>query len=95
MRILVGGLIVGVILYFVPGLRSGPACLIAGWSAAFLLQQLGPRSIVEKVGLLLSVALIAWVAGPRAARDESLLQHLLGWTTASAALAFYLRPKPE
>jgi len=95
MRVLVGGLIAGVVLYFVPGLRSGPACLVAGGLSALILVLVGPRSVVERVGLLLCVALIAWVAGPRAARGESLLGHLAGWTAASAALAFYLRPTSD
>ena len=95
MRVFVGGLIAGVILYFVPGLRSGPACLIAGWISAWMLTLIGPRSIVEKVGLLLGVGVIAWVAGPRAAHNESLILYLLGWLAASTALAFYLHPKSE
>lgn len=95
MRVLVGGLIAGVILYLVPGVRSGPACVIAGVLAAWLMLQLGPRSIVEKVGAALTAALIAWVAGPRAAYGQSLFWHLAGWTAASAALAFYLHPKSE
>lgn len=95
MRVFVGGLIVGVILYIVPGTRSGPACLIAGWIASFLTAQAGARSVVERMGLLLGIALVAWAAGPRAAVKESLLWHLAGWTAASAALAFYLRPRSE
>ena len=95
MRVLVGGIVFGVILYFVPGLRSGPACLITGWLAALLLEWTAPRSIVEKLGILLSVSLIAWLAGPRAAYGQSLFLHLLGWTAASLALAFYTRPRAD
>lgn len=95
MRVLVGGLISGVILYFVPGLHSGPACVIAGALLTWILLQAGPRSIVEKVGLTMTVALIAWIAGPRAATGQSLLWHLLGWFAAGTALAFYLSPKSE
>ena len=96
MKVLVGGLIAGVILYFMPGAHSGPACLITGALLAFLLLQAGPRSIVEKVGLALTVALIAWIAGPRAATpSQSLLWHLLGWFVAGTALAFHLHPKSE
>jgi uncharacterized membrane protein YccC len=95
MRVLVGGLIAGVILYFVPGLHSGPACVAAGLLLTLLLLLVGPRSIAEKIGLALLVALIAWLAGPRAAYGQSLLAHLLGWLAAGAALAFYLHPKSE
>lgn len=95
MRVLGGGFIAGIILYFVPGQHSGPACLVAGALLTFLLLQLGPRSVVEKLGAVLTVALIAWVAGPRAAYGQSLLWHLLGWAAAGSALAFYLRPKTE
>ena len=45
----------------------------------FLLLQLGPRSIVEKIGAVMTVSLLAWIAGPRAASGQSLLWHLLGW----------------
>ncbi len=95
MRVLVGGLIAGIILYLVPGLHSGPACLIAGALLTFLLLQLGPRSVAEKLGAVMTVSLIAWIAGPRAASNQSLLWHLLGWSAAGAALAFYLRPRFE
>lgn len=93
MKVLVGGLIAGVILYFVPGQRSGPACLVAGALATWLMLQLGPRSIAEKIGLVMTAALLAWVAGPRAAYGQSLIWHLLGWLAAGSALAYYLRPK--
>jgi len=95
MRILVGGLIAGLIFFFAPGLHSGPACVAAGALLAWLLIQLGPRSIVEKVGFTLGVALIAWIAGPRAAYGQSLAWHLAGWFAAGTALAFYLHPKSE
>lgn len=95
MRVLVGAFIAGVILYLVPGLHSGPACLVAGALLTFLLLQLGPSSVVEKLGAALTAALLAWIAGPRAASGQSLLRHLLGWTAAGSALAFYLRPKSE
>ncbi|HXT02517.1 MAG TPA: hypothetical protein VN915_17735 [Elusimicrobiota bacterium] len=95
MRVLVGALIAGVILYLVPGLHSGPACLAAGALLTFLLLQLGPSSVVEKLGATLTVALLAWIAGPRAATGQSLIWHLLGWTIAGSALAFYLRPRTE
>lgn len=95
MRVLVGGLIVGVILYFVPGLHSSPACLVTGLLASLLISWVGPRSVVEKMGILLTVALIAWIAGPLASRGQSLSLHLLGWTAAAAALAFHTRPRSE
>lgn len=95
MRLLAGGLIAGVILYFVPGLHSGPACVAAGLLLAYLMTLLGPRSIVEKSAFALGAALIAWVAGPRAAYGQSLLAHLAGWLAAGTALAFYLHPKSE
>lgn len=95
MRVLVGGLIAGLILYAVPGQRSGPACLIAGALTAWLMRQAEPRAIIEKVALALALALVAWTAGPRAAHRQSLAFHLLGWLIAGTALAFYLHPKPE
>jgi hypothetical protein len=95
MRVLVGGLISGIILYFVPGLHSGPACLVAGALLTYLLLQLGPRSVVEKLGAVMTVSLIAWLAGPRASSGQSLLRHLSGWAAAGAALSFYLRPRSE
>lgn len=94
-RVVVGALIAGLVLYVCPGNRSTLACLAAGALATFLLLQLGPRSIVEKVGCLLTVALIAWLAGPRAAHGESLLAHCAGWTLAALALAVYLHPRSE
>jgi hypothetical protein len=95
MKVFTGGLIAGLILYIVPGLHSGPACLIAGMLATLLLLQLGPRSVVEKVGAVMTAALVAWVAGPRAASGQSLVWHLLGWFAAGIALSFYLRPRTE
>ena len=95
MRILIGGLISGIILWLVPGLHSGPACVIAGALLTFLLLQLGPRSVAERMGAVMTVSMIAWVAGPRAAYSQSLLWHLFGWAAAGAALAYYLRPKSE
>ena len=96
MRVLVGGLLAGVILYLVPGLHSGPACLVVGALLTYLLLQLGPRSVVEKLGAVMSVSLIAWIGGPHAAaKGQSLLWHLLGWAAAGTALAFYLRPRSE
>jgi hypothetical protein len=95
MRVLVGAFIAGVILYLVPGLHSGPACLVAGALLTFLLLQLGPSSVVEKLGATLTAAVLAWIAGPRASSGQSLLWHLLGWTIAGSALAYYLRPRTE
>lgn len=95
MKLLVGGLIAGLILFFVPGLHSGPACVLAGALLAFALIQAGPRSLVEKVGLVMTVSLIAWIAGPRAATGQSLLRHLFGWFLAGSALAYYLHPKSD
>jgi hypothetical protein len=95
MKVFTGGLIAGLILYIVPGLHSGPACLIAGMLATLLLLQLGPRSVVEKVGAVMTAALVAWVAGPRAASGQSMLWHLLGWFAAAIALSFHLRPRTE
>ena len=95
MRVVVGGLIAGIILFFVPGSRSGPACVLAGALATLLLLQLGPHSYVERIGTVEIIALIAWLAGPRAAYGQSLLWYLFGWLLAGSALSFYLRPKPE
>ena len=95
MRVLVGGLIAGIILKIEPGLHSLMACLIAGGLLTYLLILLSPSSVVEKIGAALIVSVLAWIAGPRAASGQSLFWHLLGWTAAGSALAFYLRPKSE
>jgi hypothetical protein len=95
MRVFVGAFVAGIILYLVPGWHSGPACLVAGLLLTFLLLQLGPRSVVEKIGAVMTVSLLAWIAGPRAAAGQSLLWHLFGWGAAGAALAYHLRPKSE
>lgn len=94
-RFVVGTLIVGVTLAVVPGNRSALACLAAGGLSTWLALQLGPRSIIEKVGALLTAAAIAWVAGPRAARMESAPAHFAGWALAAAALSVYLHPRSE
>ena len=95
MRTLVGGLIAGVILYLVPGERSGQAYLLAGILLSFLLVSMGPRSIVERLSAVMTAALIAWLSGPRAAYRESLVLHLFGFLAAGSALAWYLRPRGE
>ena len=94
-RILVGTVIAGVILSICPGNRSGLACLLAGALATLLLLQLGSRSVVEKVGFLLTAAALAWLAGPRAATSQSLFAHFAGWAIAATALAVYLHPRSE
>ena len=94
-RVLIGTLIVGVILSVCPGNRSGLACLLTGTFATLFLLQLGSRSIVEKIGALLTAAAIAWLAGPRAATSQSLFAHFAGWTLAATALAVYLHPRAE
>jgi len=94
-RALVGTLIAGLILAVFSD-RSSPACLLAGAFATFLLLQLGARSIVEKVGALLTAAAIAWLAGPRAPLpSQSLFGYFAGWTLAATALAVYLHPRSE
>lgn len=93
-RVLVGTLMTGFILALFSA-RSTPACLLAGAFATFLLLQLGPRSIVEKVGALLTAAAIAWLAGPRAATSQSVFAHFAGWTLAATALSVYLHPRSE
>ncbi|MBI4060192.1 MAG: hypothetical protein HY403_02055 [Elusimicrobia bacterium] len=93
-RVLVGAAISGFILALFSE-RSTPACLLAGAFATLLLLQLGPRSVVEKVGALLTAAAIAWLAGPRAASSQSPFAHFAGWTLAATALAVYLHPRSE
>jgi|CXWL01.1.fsa_nt_gi hypothetical protein len=94
-RFFLGTLIMGLLLAFCSD-RSTGACLAAGALSTYLLMLLGPRSIVEKIGALMTVALIAWLAGPRAAtRADSLFGYLVGWALASTALAFYLHPRSE
>ena len=94
-RFFIGTLIAGLLFAFFSS-RSTGACLAAGALSTYLLLQLGPRSIVEKVGALMTVALIAWLAGPRAAiRADSLFGYLFCCGVASTALAFYLHPRSE
>lgn len=95
MRVLIGGLIAGIVLRIAPGLHSLLACLLAGILLAWLLLQLGPRSVVERIAAVMTVSLLAWLAGPRAASGQSLIWHLFGWAAAGTALAYYLRPKSE
>lgn len=94
-RVLVGTIILGLVLTICPGERSALAYMIAAFFSTQLLLQLEPRSIVEKVGVLMIVSVVAWVAGPRAARGESLVLHLCGWLAGGAALSFYLHPRSE
>lgn len=94
-RVLIGTAILGLILTICPGERSALAYLIAAFFSTQLLLQLGPRSIAEKVGALMTVAVVVWLAGPRAARGESLFLHLAGWLAGGTALSFYLHPRGE
>ena len=94
-RILVGAVLLGLVLRICPGERSGLACLLAGFLSTLLLLQVGPRSIAEKVGILMTVSVLAWVCGPRAAHGQSLIAHLFGWLAGGTALAFHLHPKSE
>ncbi len=93
-RVLCGTLIAGFILAPFSE-RSTPACLLAGGLATLLILQLGSRSIVEKVGAVLTAAAIAWLAGPRAAAGQSLFAHFAGWMLAGTALAVYLHPRSQ
>ena len=93
-RALIGTVIAGFILAFFSE-RSTLSSLLAGFFATMLLLQLGTRSIVEKVGALLTASAIAWLAGPRAAAGQSLFTHFAGWLFAGTALAAYLHPRAE
>lgn len=93
-RLLVGSLIMGILLAMFSE-RSNPACLLTGVFSTLLLLQLGSRSVAEKVGALLTAAAIAWLAGPRAAAGQSVLNHFAGWAIAGTALAVYLHPRAE
>ncbi|MBI2387654.1 MAG: hypothetical protein HYV14_16835 [Elusimicrobia bacterium] len=94
-RALVGTLIAGFTLAVFSD-RSTPACLLAGGLATFLVLQLGPRSIVEKVGALLTAAAIAWLGGPAAPLpSQSLTAYFAGWIVAATALSVYLHPRAE
>ncbi len=94
-RFLVGTAIVGLVLAVFTD-RSTPACVLAGAFATLILLQLGPRSVVEKTGVLMSAAAIAWLAGPRAAvAGQSIFGHLAVWLIASTALSVYLHPRAE
>jgi len=94
MRVIVGGLIAGIILcvFSGVGLINGR---IAGVVAASLMLQLGPRSIVEKVGAGMTAALVAWAAGPGYGAHVGFLRYMFGWLAASSALAAYLHPRSE
>lgn len=94
-RLLVGTLIAGGLLALFSD-RSTLACLLSGGLSTLLLLQIGPRSIAEKTGALLTAAGIAWLAGPRAALpSQSLIGYACGWTLAAAVLAVYLHPRSE
>jgi hypothetical protein len=93
-RVLVGTIIAGLCLALFSE-RSTPACVLAGFFATLLVLQLGPRSIVEKTGAVLTAAAIAWLAGPRAASGQSVIGHFLGWTIAGTALSAYLHPRAD
>jgi hypothetical protein len=94
MRIIVGGLLAGIFLWIVAGagLVGG---VFGGVFMASLMVQLGPRSIAEKVGAGLTVALIAWAAGPGSGAGPGLMRFLFGWLLASSAAAVYLHPRSE
>lgn len=94
MRVWVGGLAAGAILAVVSGVGFLGG-LLAGLLTASLMLQLGPRSLVEKVGAALTAALIAWTAGPGAGAGAGALRYALGWLAASGALAWFLHPKTE
>lgn len=93
-RFLVGAAIVGFVLAVFTE-RSTAACALAGVFSTWLALQLGPRSVVEKTGALMCAAVIAWLAGPRAAAGQSFFGHLAVWLIASTALAVYLHPRAE
>jgi hypothetical protein len=93
-RVLAGTFIAGLPLaFFSP--RSTLSCLLAGFFATILALQLGPRSVVERAGAVLLAGAIAWLAGPRAAAGQSLLEHLIGWTLAAFALSIWLHPRED
>jgi hypothetical protein len=94
MRNFVGGLIAGAILWIVAGAGFFGGA-VAGLLVAWLMLQLGPRSIAEKVGAGMTAALIAWAAGPGSGAGPGFLRYLVGWFAASAAAAAYLHPRAE
>lgn len=94
-RLLVGALICGLVLSPFSD-RSTPSCVLAGLFAAFLVLQLGARSVVEKTGAVMTAAAIAWLAGPMAPlRGQSVLTYMIGWALAGTALSVYLHPRAE
>jgi hypothetical protein len=95
MRVVIGGLIAGTILRFVPGVHGAAACLIAGMMMTLLLQQLGPRSYIEKIAAVETAAVLAWAAGPGSYPETNVIWYLFGWLLAGSALSYYLRPKSE
>ena len=90
----VGGLIAAAFLWIVAGAGFLYA-IIAGLMTACLVSQLGPRSLVEKVGAGMTAALIAWAAGPGSGGGPGIVRYMLGWLLASSALAAYVHPRAE
>jgi len=94
MRIFVGGIVAGAVLFAFAG--TNPIYgVIAGWLAASLMLQLGPRSMAEKTGAGLTAALIAWAAGPGSGAGPGLVRFMLGWLAASCVLAYCVHPRAE
>jgi hypothetical protein len=93
-RAVVGGLIAAAFLWIVSGAGILYAVL-AGLMTACLLSQLGPRSLIEKVGAGMTAGLIAWAAGPGSGDGPGTFRYMLGWLLASSALAAYVHPRAE
>jgi hypothetical protein len=93
-RRVIGGLVGGALLCALAGagLIEG---VIAGLLTTSLLAQLGPRSLVEKVGAAMTAALIAWAAGPGRGAGPGFVRYLLGWLVASSVIAYGLHPTSE
>ncbi|MDX6769851.1 MAG: hypothetical protein SF051_09985 [Elusimicrobiota bacterium] len=95
----VGGLVLAACAMAPWASPVGPSlfgCLLAGFLATLLLEQLGPRSLVEKVLFLLTAGTLAWAGrAPWDMTGGALLEALVAWSFAGAALAWLTRPRAE
>jgi hypothetical protein len=95
MRTVLGGLLAGAILRFVPGIHNVGSCLITGLLMTYLLLIMGPRSYAERLGALAGIAALAWAAGPSSFRETNIVWYFFGWFLSGTALAFFLRPRTQ
>ncbi len=69
---------------------------LSAFLATLLLLQLGPRSLIEKVLFLLTVAVLSWAgAAGDAPSWRGLAGSLAAWILAGSALAWVVHPRSE